>query len=136
MYRRVRCGKDRGVALMLALGVLAVMVILAAASIKFMNISADMTDYKLDLMRARYAARGGIEVARVRISERPDAAAGQISGQAGDGFYTVTLKKTSDGYEVDAEGKYSRNNGSEVTSRIVAKLKPTAKGVRVGMWQE
>jgi len=135
MYRLVR-RSDRGAALMIALGILAIMGMLGGAFVVFMRIEQSRADYDLDGLRARYLARGAIEAARVRVGTAGTDPTGEISGQLGGGAYTATVAKVGNEYEVDAVGEFTRNDGSKVSRRILARMRPTDTGVRIGMWQE
>jgi len=132
MYRTVRRRSDRGAALMIALGILAIMAMLGGA---FVQVEEQGADYELDHLQARYLARAGIEAARVHVGT--GTAAGGIAGKLRDkGAYEVSIEKVGDIFEVESTGKFMRTDGREVTARIFAHMTPTADGVRIGMWQE
>jgi len=135
MYRTVRGRSDRGVALMIALGILAIMAMLGGAFVKFMRVEEQAADYELDRLQARYFARAGIEAARVHVGTATTA--GGIAGKLGEkGTYEVSIEKVGDVFDVDSSGNFTRTDGSRVTARIFARMRPAADGVRIGMWQE
>ncbi len=135
MYKTGRRRTDRGAALMIALGILAIMAMLGGAFVKFMHVEEQAADFDLDRLQARYLARAGIEAARVHIGT--EAAGGGIAGKLGEkGTYEVSIEKVGDVFEVDSTGNFTRTDGSSVTARIFARMQPTDGGVRIGMWQE
>jgi len=136
MYVTVRRGSNRGAALMIALGILAIMGMLGGAFVLFMRIEQTRADYEMDVMRARYLARAAIEVARVNIGSDPAGSPGEITGELGDGTYKVAISPADGEYEADATGMYTRVDGRQVTARIYTRMRPVGGAVRVGMWQE
>ncbi len=133
MCRSVQPRSGRGAALVIALGVLALMVMLGGAFVVFMQTDQRSADVDLDLLRARYLARAGIEAARVQIAAGTAAA---ISGTLGEGTYEVSIDKIGDAFKVDATGRYTRTGGRTVSARIFATMRPVGDGIRVGVWQE
>jgi hypothetical protein len=127
---------DDGAALMIALGLLAVLAMLGGAFVVFMRIEQSRGEYELDALRAGYLARGGIEAARLRVETAQDPS-GVIESEIAGGNYAVRIEQT-DGvaYEADAIGTLTRRDGSVVTARIVVRMRPAAAGVRVETWQE
>jgi len=135
MYRTL-CGRsDEGAALMIALGILAILAMLGGAFVVFMRIEQSRAEYEVDTLGARYIARGGIEVARVRV-ETLDAPTGEITGNLPGGTYSVNIREVTGAYEADATGKLTRTDGSVVTSRISARMRPAEGGVRIETWHE
>ena len=135
MQRMVRSGADQGAALMIALGILAILAMLGGAFVVFMRIEQSRVQYEVDKLGARYLARGGIEVARLRVGTL-EAPTGEVTGELPGGTYTVDIREDEGAYEVDATGTLARIDGSVVTSRISARLRPAEGGVRVETWQE
>ncbi len=135
MYKTGRRRANRGAALIIALGVLAVMAMLGGAFVKFMSVEAQGANFDVDRLQARYLARAGIEVARTRVGTETTVPG--IAGKLGEnGTYDVSIEKVGDMFEVDSTGSFTRIDGSSVTARIFARMQPTAGGVRIGMWQE
>ena len=135
MHRTLWGRSDEGAALMVALGILAILAMLGGAFVVFMRIEQSRAEYEVDALGARYIARGGIEVARVRV-ETLDAPSGEVTGKLPGGTYSVHIREVSGAYEADATGKLTRTNGSVVTSQISARMRPAEGGVRIEAWQE
>jgi len=142
MHKTVRRRSDAGAALMTALGILAILSMLGGAFVVFMRIGQNSAEYDLDLLRARYLARGGIEVARARILTLQDIAgsledpSGILEGELGEGNYKVHIADVNGAYECDALGILTRRDGSVVTARILARFRRTESGLGVETWQE
>ena len=135
MHKRVWGCSDEGAALMIALGVLAILAMLGGAFVVFMRIEQSRAEYDLDELRARYIARGGIEAARLRV-ETVDAPEGELTGNLPDGTYTVRIVEAAGAYEAEATGVFVRTNGSMVSATLSALIRPVEGSVRIERWQE
>ena len=135
MCKRVWGRSDEGAALMIALGVLAILAMLGGAFVVFMRIEQSRAEYDLDALRARYIARGGIEVARVRV-EKGDAPSGELTGSLAGGTYTVRIRQGERAYEAEATGTFLRRNGSLVSTTISALIGSVEGSVYIERWQE
>lgn len=135
MQNMVRGRADEGAALMIALSILAILAMLGGAFVVFMRIEQSRAEYEVDALGARYLARGGIEVARLRVATL-DVAAGEVTGNLTGGTYSVHIREVQGAYEADATGTLTRTNGSAVTSRISARMRPAQGGVRIETWHE
>ena len=120
---------------MIALGILAILAMLGGAFVVFMRIEQSRAQYEIDALGARYLARGGIEVARLRVSTL-DVPTGEVMGSLAGGTYSVHIREAQGAYEADATGTLTRIDGSVVTSRISARMRPAEGGVRIETWQE
>ena len=135
MHRTAWRRSDEGAALMIALGILAILAMLGGAFVVFMRIEESRAEYEVDALAARYIARGGIEVARMRVGtlDVPDE---ELTGSLSGGTYSVLIREVEGAYEADATGVLKRTDGSVVTSRISARMRPAEGGVRIETWQE
>ena len=120
---------------MIALGILAILAMLGGAFVVFMRIEQSRAQYEVDALGARYLARGGIEVARVRVATL-DAPTGDVTGSLPGGTYSVQIREVQGAYEADATGSLARIDGSVVTSRISARMTRAEGGVRIETWRE
>jgi hypothetical protein len=122
---------------MTALGVLAIvsMSMFGGALVVFMRIQHNSAEYDLDVLHARYLARGAIEVAHMRIREA-EVPTGELKGEVQGGSYTVEIREVDGKYEAKAAGMFARRDGSVVTARIVARFRPTESGLDVETWLE
>jgi len=133
---RGSCGRsDSGAALMIALGVLAILAMLGGAFVMFMRVEQGRAEYELDSLRARYVARGGIEVARQRI-RTVDAPEGELNGTLGEGTYTVQISDAQGAYEARATGTIVRPTGAVISAEITARMKAAEGNVHIEKWQE
>ena len=132
--RRWRCS-DEGAALMIALGILAILAMLGGAFVVFMRIEESRAKYEMDTLGARYIARGGIEVARLRVGAL-DVPSEELTGNLPGGTYSILVREVDGAYEADATGMLTRTDGSVVTSRISARMRPVEGEVRIETWQE
>jgi Tfp pilus assembly protein PilX len=135
MRETIRRRSDEGAALMVSLGLLAILAMLGGAFVTFMHIEQSSAEYDLDALRARYLARGAIEVARLRIETLEDPS-GELTGELQGGTYTVNVREAKGAYEADATGRFIRRNGSVVTARIFSRFRPTEAGVGIETWHE
>lgn len=135
MREAARRRTDEGAALMVALGVLAILSMLGGAFVVFMRIEDSSANYDLDRLRARYVARGAIEAARMRIETMEDPS-GELTAQLGGGTYTAYIRVVEGAYEAVATGKVTGRKGSEVSARILARFRLTEAGLRIEKWQE
>ena len=142
MHKTVNRRSEAGAALMTALGILAILSMLGGAFVVFMRIGQSSAEYDLDVLRARYLARGGIEVARARVLTLQDIAgsledpSGIIEGELAEGKYMVHIEEVNGAYECDAMGILTRRDGSVVTAGILARFRRTESALGVEMWQE
>lgn len=135
MHETVKQRSHAGAALLTALGILAILSMLGGAFVVFMRIGQSSAEYDLDVVRARYLARGAIEAARLRI-QRLENPAGEVEGELEGGTYRVEIKEVDGAYEASAAGILTRRDGAVVTARILARFRRTESGLGVETWQE
>jgi len=135
MCRRSRGCTDRGAALMIALGVLAILAMLGGAFVMFMRVEQSRAEYELNALRARYIARGGIEAARQRI-RTVDAPEGELTGSLSEGTYNVHITDVQGACEARATGIVVRPTGGVVSAEITARMKSVEGTVYIEQWRE
>jgi Tfp pilus assembly protein PilX len=135
MCRRSCGGAESGAALMIALGVLAILAMLGGAFVVFMRIEQSRAEYELDALRARYIARGGIEAARhrIRTAEAPE---GELTGTLSEGTYSVHLTDAQGAYDASATGILVRPTGGVISAEITARINAVEGSVHIEKWQE